>query len=409
MDILKLMIPVVLVGTILLALLAWFLLHIRKLKKEAEQAAEKIARTSSELEAILQSALVGISYVSERRHQWVNNKLAEMMGFVPEELIGQSTLLHFPDEKSWQALGDLAYPIIKQGTPFSADWELKRKDGSLFWAAIFGKCVDPQDFSKGSIWTYLDITDRKQAEEESKAALEKQTELNYLKSRFISMTSHEFRTPLATIMSSTELLKYYSEKMPAEERLDVLESIEKAVKRMTNMLEDVLVIGKVDAAKIEVQPVPLSLGKFCKELVEEIKMASDDAEKTRCEIEFLIAGDTGDVCFDEKLLHHIFSNLLSNAVKYSPAGGKVFFGVVCRPQEIEFTVADQGIGVASDDVSHLFETFYRASNVGNISGTGLGLAIVKRSVDLCGGSINVDTLLGTGTRFVVTLPTVPAA
>jgi len=372
---------------------------------ERKNAEEEVRRTSSEREAILQNTLVGICLIAERRHQWVNKKFAEMIGYPPEELIGQSTRLHYADETSWQAIGDLAYPMLRQGQSFSTDWQMKRKDGSLFWAQLFGKPVDDQDSSKGSIWTYLDITQRKQAEEEIRATLAQQKELNQLKSRFVSMTSHEFRTPLATIMSSAELLRYYNDRIPAEERAEVIASIEKAVRRMTKMLEDILTIGQVDADKIEFRPESLSLRKFCADLVNEIPLLLEEADRAKCRIDLQIVGDGGAVYFDEKLLHHIFGNLLSNAIKYSPAGGTVFFGVVCRPQEIEFTVADQGIGLPDGEVEHLFETFYRASNVGSISGTGLGLVIVKRAVELHRGSIKVDSVLGSGTRFVVTLPT----
>ncbi len=385
---------------------ALILANVRDIN-DRKKAEDEIKRTSAQLEAILQNALVGICYVVDRRHQWMNSKFAEMMGFAPEELIGQQTLIHFPDEKSWIDIGKAAYPVIEQGKPFSADWQLKRKDGTVFWAQLFGKCVDPTDLSRGSIWTYLDISGRKQAEDEIKAALEKQKELNQLKSRFVAMTSHEFRTPLATIQSSAELLKYYSDKMPAEERQEVICSIEVAVKRMADMLENILVIGKVDAAKTEFQPAWAPLKPFCERLVREIQITADQAAQNKCRLSFQMLGDSGPRLFDERLLHYILGNLLSNAVKYSPNGGEIFFGVVCRPESTEFTVADQGIGMAQNDVAHLFETFYRASNVGNISGTGLGLAIVKRSVDLHGGSVKVDSILGTGTRFVVTLPIPP--
>ena len=374
-------------------------------QKKAEQ---EIKRTSSELEAILQSALVGICFITNRHQQWVNKKFATMMGYQPEELIGQSTRIHFPDERSWQLIGDLAYPVMAHGKPFSTDWQLRRRDGSLFWAELFGKSVDDNDSSKGSIWTYLDITHRKQAEAEIRAALEQQKELYQLKSRFVSMTSHEFRTPLATIMSSAELLKYYSDRMPAEERTEVIDSIEKAVKRMTKMLEDILTIGKVDADKIEFQPALLPLQKFCENLVSGIPQLLEASDRAKCRINLQVIGNIGEQRFDEKLLHHIFDNLLSNAVKYSPAGGTVLFTVTSQPQAIEFAVADQGIGLPADEIEHLFETFYRASNVGAIAGTGLGLAIVKRAVDLHGGTITVDSVLGAGTRFVVTLPTLPA-
>jgi len=364
----------------------------------------ELKRTSSEREAILQSTLVGITYSIGRRHVWVNRKFAEMIGCEPLDLIGQSSLVHFPDEYSWRELGEISQPVLARGKPFSSEWQLKRHDGTLFWAQLFGRCVDPQDLDKGIIWTYLDITERKQAEEDIHDALEKQKELNYLKSRFVSMTSHEFRTPLSAILSSVQLLKYYGEKLPPEERRDLMEGMESAVKRMTDMLDDVLVIGKAESDRLEFRPAPLALRVFCERVVGDVRRIAQVSQGPRHEIEFRMSGDEADVALDKQLLQHILGNLLSNAVKYSPHGGKVLFDVACRQHEIEFSVADHGIGMPADDVPRLFETFFRASNVGNISGTGLGLAIVKRSVDLHGGAIKVNSKLGEGTCFVVTLP-----
>ena len=164
----------------------------------------------------------------------------------------------------------------------------------------------------------------------------------------------------------------------------------------------------MDADKIEFQPALLPLQKFCENLVGGIPQLLEASDRAKCRINLQMVGNIGEQRFDEKLLHHIFDNLLSNAVKYSPAGGTVLFTVTSQPQAIEFSVADQGIGLPADEIEHLFETFYRASNVGAIAGTGLGLAIVKRAVDLHGGTITVDSVLGAGTRFVVTLPTLPA-
>ncbi|MES2585042.1 MAG: ATP-binding protein [Pseudomonadota bacterium] len=251
-----------------------------------------------------------------------------------------------------------------------------------------------------------DITQRRQAEEDIKVSLEKQKELNQLKSRFVSMASHEFRTPLATILSSTDLLAHYYERLPATERSELFGSIALAVKRMTKMLEDILVIGKDEEERMECKPMPMALGGFCEALVQEQRSELTSAGPLRHTLELTIRGEGLQASFDEKLMRHIFGNLLSNAIKYSPGGGAVTFDVHGGEQVFTFQVRDQGIGIPEADLPRLFETFHRAANVGNIVGTGLGLAIVKRSVDLHGGTLSVSSALGEGTLFTVCLPRV---
>ncbi len=249
-----------------------------------------------------------------------------------------------------------------------------------------------------------DITQRRQAEEEIKTSLEKQKELNQLKSRFVSMASHEFRTPLATILSSTDLLSHYYARLPATERTELFASIGLAVKRMTKMLEDILVIGKDEEERMECKPLPMALDAFCGAMVQEQRSELGNAGPLRHSLELSIRGDRLQASFDEKLMRHIFGNLLSNAIKYSPGGGTVGFDVHAGEEVFTFEVSDQGIGIPEADLPRLFETFHRAANVGNIQGTGLGLAIVKRSVDLHGGTLSVRSALGKGTVFTVTLP-----
>ncbi len=224
-------------------------------------------------------------------------------------------------------------------------------------------------------------------------------EVNEQRLRFLSMTSHEFRTPLAAISSSAQLLMHYGPRMPLADQVEVTTLIEQAVKRMTEMLDKVLTIGKAEGGMLEFKPVPLDLRALCEDMVEHVKL---QWPQSQCVIhtQFDIAEAAG--LFDEKLLRHVFDNLLSNAIKYSPEGGTVQFIVhktVNSPAT--FTVSDQGIGVPPDDVATLFETFQRASNVGGIAGTGLGLAIAKSAVDLHGGTIAVTSELGKGTRFEV--------
>ena len=249
-----------------------------------------------------------------------------------------------------------------------------------------------------------DISQRKQAEDEIRTSLEKQKELNQLKSRFVAMTSHEFRTPLATIMSSADLLEHYFDRIPPSERTELFRTIPVAVNRMTRMLEDILLIGQGEAERLPFNPVQLSLDVFCTQLINTLHAEHESMGGVPHRVKLSIIGDATQGFFDEKLMRHIFGNLLSNAVKYSPDTDSVEFSVTCGDAFFVFTVADQGIGIPEADLPKLFESFHRASNVGNITGTGLGLAIVKRSVEMHSGSIAVSSRPGSGTVFTVSLP-----
>ena len=168
---------------------------------------------------------------------------------------------------------------------------------------------------------------------------------------------------------------------------------------MTRLLNDVLLVGKAEAGKLEYNPTLVDLVRFCDDLVGEIQLTTGNHK-----IAFCNQGQCSNVYMDEKLLRHILSNLLSNAIKYSPQGGTVHFDLVCDRVAATFKVRDEGIGIPEADQANLFDSFYRASNVGTISGTGLGLAIVKKSVDSHGGTIAVNSEVGVGTTFIVTIP-----
>lgn len=169
---------------------------------------------------------------------------------------------------------------------------------------------------------------------------------------------------------------------------------------MTQLLNDVLLIGKAEAGKIEYKPTLLNLGKICQDIAEEVQAITS----TKHTIAFSSVGQSNDVFIDEKLLRHIVTNLLTNAVKYSPAGGTVQFNLICDREVAILSIQDQGIGIPPEDQEKLFESFHRATNVSTIPGTGLGLVIVKKSVDLHGGKIAVKSEVGIGTTFIVTLP-----
>jgi signal transduction histidine kinase len=245
-----------------------------------------------------------------------------------------------------------------------------------------------------------EITERQRLEEELRHALVQEKELSELKSRIISVVSHEYRTPLATILSSTELLQHYGHDWIEEKKQRHFQRIQTSVHRLTRLVNDVLMFSKAEAGKLEFKPVPMNLVEFCRELVEELQLTAG----AKYSINFASFGICQEACSDEKLLRQILSNLLSNAIKYSPEGGKIQFDLVFDPKTITFRIQDEGIGIPLEDRTQLFDAFYRSGNVGTISGTGLGLAIVKRCVDVHGGQITVESEVGVGTTFAIALP-----
>jgi PAS domain S-box-containing protein len=246
----------------------------------------------------------------------------------------------------------------------------------------------------------LDITQRKQAEAELLRTLAREKELGQLRSKFVSMVSHEFRTPLSIIQSSAEIMDDYLDQLEPAERKDHLQSIRKNTRRMAVLMEETLLIGSFDAGKMDFKPTLLELRTFLRRLVDEVLSATN----RRCPIEFLLAEMPTKVQADERLLRHIFTNVLTNAVKYSDAGRVVQFEIVCAGADIVCTIRDQGIGIPEADREWLFNAFHRGRNVGDRPGTGLGLVIVKRCVDLHGGKIKVDSKLGEGTSVTLRLP-----
>jgi signal transduction histidine kinase len=240
---------------------------------------------------------------------------------------------------------------------------------------------------------------RQKAEEDLRKALEKEKQLNELKSRFVSMTSHEFRTPLTSILSSAELLENYGHKWNEEKKNQYLQRIQNSVKNMTALMNDVLLLGKAESGNLECKLTQLNLESFCREIVEELQLTASTHT-----IVFQGQNLPSKVSLDEKLLRHILTNLLSNAIKYSPKSDRVDFEVSSDSQTVIFKIVDYGIGIPAREQEQLFSSFHRASNVGSIAGTGLGLAIVKKAVDLHGGQIEVNSQEGIGTTFTVTLP-----
>lgn len=249
-----------------------------------------------------------------------------------------------------------------------------------------------------------DITRHKQYEEALEGALRHERELGELKSRFVSMASHEFRTPLASILSSTELLLHFRQKMDDEKIRQKLMAIVAQVQYLTNVIEDVLQLTRIQSQHIDYNPVTLDPDALCREIVDEFRVRPEVGQRL-----IYHAQAVPTLELDNRLMRQIISNLISNAIKYSPKGTTVEVNLEYSEKTLIMTVSDEGIGIPENDLKHLFEPFHRAANVGTISGTGLGLSITKESVEQHGGTITVESEVNVGTVFTVRIPGTPAS
>ncbi|MFM7407080.1 MAG: GAF domain-containing protein [Cuspidothrix sp.] len=236
-------------------------------------------------------------------------------------------------------------------------------------------------------------------------ALEKQKEISQMRSRFISMASHEFRTPLAIISSSTGILQNFSDRLTSEKKEEHLKTIQKTIKYTVQLLDDVLMINRAESEKMEFKPEKKDIIAFCHNIYKEIS-STTTSHKIELSLNSTqpLLNNSLVVPFDPKLLRQILTDLLSNGIKYSPENTVVNFSLTIENHQIIFKIQDGGIGIPEKDKENLFSSFYRASNVGNISGTGLGLVIVKKCVDLHQGKITLHSQEKQGTTFTVTIP-----
>jgi signal transduction histidine kinase len=245
------------------------------------------------------------------------------------------------------------------------------------------------------------------AKAEILAALEKEQQLGELKSRLVQIVSHEFRTPLATILSSVDLVQHYGDRISADETQQQFQQIRSAIDRLTELLNDVMTFNQSETNQIPFNPQPMDLLAFCQTLSTGINRTSHPPDRLQFEV-ILAEGVSADrpLKLDAKLLRYILDNLLSNALKYSPAESPVILTLTLQAEKIIFQVSDRGIGISAEDKPYIFDAFFRANNVGNIKGTGLGLSLVQRFVEYHGGHIHLFSTLGQGTEIQVTFPVV---
>lgn len=291
---------------------------------------------------------------------------------------------------------------FREGVPPQfADYRIVLPGGAVRWVREISEFKPSPAGGRGQIdSTLYDITERKLAESELLAAIDRERQLGQLKTNFLQMITHEYRTPLGVITSSAEILERYHERLSPEERQQQLREIRQHALHLASLVEEVLFLGKAEAGAIELELRALPLKPFLQGLIREAVTALG-AERN---VDLTIENLPERLPLDERLLRHILGNLLSNALKYSTLDRTVWVAARGHGDRLSLRIRDEGIGIPLEDRPRVFQTFHRASNVGTVSGSGLGLVIVKRCVDLHGGTIELQSELGQGTEVVVTLP-----
>lgn len=284
-----------------------------------------------------------------------------------------------------------------------AEEALKRSEEQLLvYASELEKKVQSRTEDLNVTITALEkeVNERKKAEEEARKALDRERELNELKSKFVSIASHEFRTPLSTVMSSAALINQYIDRSEPDKVGKHVQRIKSSVNHLTSILNDFLSLGKLEEGKMDVNKERFSVPEFLEEIKEEITPTLKPGQKL-----IINCGPSSTtINSDPRILRNILFNLISNASKYSDAAKPVIIECFASSSSIGFAIRDEGIGIPLEDQKHMFDRFFRASNAGNVQGTGLGLNIVKRYLELLQGNISFSSEYGKGSVFTVIIP-----
>ncbi len=369
-----------------------------------KQLLSQIQRSEEKYRGIIENISLGLVETHvDHRVKHVNESFCKMIGYSQEEMLDEVIYLKLMEPEAAEKFAEVRKTLNEIKHTIS-EVKLRRKDGSTFWCLISSAPMYSREGDYiGAISLNLDISDRKNAEEEIRKALEKEKELGELKSRFVSMTSHEFRTPLTTIRTNVELLQFHLEQMDEQlkGKLDKnFVRIDSEIQRLTDLMNDVLTIGRIESGNIKFEPVKTNLVEFCENLINQSFNNEEDGRKLIFEVD----GPPYPVLIDPKLFAHVISNLISNAFKYSQERPAPHLHITFESNQTIVKIQDRGIGIPEKEIASLFDSFYRAENVANIQGTGLGLSIVKQFVEMHGATIAVESTIEEGSVFSIELP-----
>jgi PAS domain S-box-containing protein len=368
--------------------------HLLDMVEERTSELEESRETFRALSENTKDVIIRVNNNSQ--FLYANAALADVFGIQANDYLGKTLPeLDFPGNlaKAFQALINKVF-LTKQNRQV----EFQLPNGN--WADVL---AIPEFDAEGNVCSIItsarDITELKILQLEIENALEKEKELNQLKDRFISMVSHEYRTPLTSILSSVELLEKGDEKYTKEKKKVHFNRIQKNVDYLINMIDEVLYVNKIDSRRIEVSTQKINLPDFCTEIFDEMKSLYPGIKST---ININLKKDYYNI--DAAIMKKILGNLISNAYKYNRENGSVDFIIYSETNKIIFKITDSGIGIPEEEQKNVFEPFSRMTNAQNIKGTGLGLSIVQKSVEQMGGTISYISRAGEGTTFTVTIP-----
>lgn len=345
--------------------------------------------------------------------QFFNPAAEKALGYTANEVVGVANVASFHEReelarKACELTNITGQPVaagfdvfrVTSGLSANAnqEWTYCHKDGSAFYVSLN---VTPLLSTDGAVSSYLgvaiDISEKKHAEAELLAALEKEKELNELKSRFVSMASHEFRTPLSAVLSSAYLLSRYQKAEEQPQREKHIQRIVSSVTALTEILNDFLSVGKIEEGQVQTRCTEYDIRQQINEIMGDVQHLLRKGQT----IGYTHTGDSQTVYLDTAMMRHIIINLLSNAIKFSNESAEVQIATHCSSDTLTLTVRDHGIGIPPEDVQSLFKRFFRSSNVTNIQGTGLGLHIVAKYTEMLNGHITCESTLGEGTTFTI--------
>ena len=370
---------------------------------ESKQAVQALQASEAKFRALIEFAPDPIVLVDAAgRITLVNQRVQSVLGYQPAELIGQAIEILLPDRLHAHHVTHRARygsDPVSHSVDDRGELVVRHKNGEEIPVKIGLSPIHTGD--EQIVMAYMvDMSKQKRLEADLRTALAKEKELGELRSRFVSMVSHDIRTPLTVIRTSTDLLQAYDGSLDEARKARHFHKILTQVDRMILLLNDVLTISQTDSGGIQFAPQLLDLDALCRQIADEFQ-GVPTMEHT---LAYTFQGEPARLLIDEKLFHQALDNLLTNAFKYSPAGGTVHLDLTVDEADAVIQVKDSGIGIPEADQAHLFEMFYRAGNVGAIDGTGLGLAIVKRSVEAHGGTVRCESHMGVGTTFTIKLP-----
>jgi len=365
--------------------------------RESEKQKDLLEQQQKLFNAIARNFPDGIIGVLDEKFHYVFVGGAEIkkLGLAEHNFIGNNIFDHLSKKSNEYALPFLTKATTGKTVSFEA--EMHDKIYSVSAVPLF---KEDDGAVKQILIVLYNITERKKAEKEVWEALTKQQELNEMKSKFVTIASHEFRTPLSAILSSTYLISKYSEAHEHEKAQRHIERIETSVRALTDILNDFLSLGKIEDGKLKNNISDFNVEEFCKMVVDEMIPTIKKGQT----IFYAHKGQTNIFCLDKQHLKNVLTNLLSNACKYSAEGKNIWLTSAKKNGQMQFTVKDEGIGIPEEDQPNLFQTFFRANNAGNIQGTGMGLHIVKRFLDIMGGNVHVKSKLNEGAEFVIQFP-----